>query len=115
MDLPSNEPRQIVCTGEAGSDEWNPAFGTWEFDDFGMESDEPIGDGERLFVNRRLYDALEAENKKLRSVLSWYGEQARLAKLVHSEGDIGRQSLAVDGGRRAKAALNTDGEQSDDS
>lgn len=54
---PSDEPRQIVCTGEDGSDVWNCAFGTWSADDFGIDSDEPVGDGERLFVNRRLYDA----------------------------------------------------------
>ena len=38
-------------------------------------------------------------------VLEWYGEQARLARLVHSEGDAGRHALANDGGNRAIALL----------
>ncbi|TNE66815.1 MAG: hypothetical protein EP336_09360 [Rhodobacteraceae bacterium] len=67
-EIPDDEPRQIVCTGEeAGADVWNPAFGTWEADDFGIESDEPVGHGERLFVNRRLYDAILAENEALKA------------------------------------------------
>ncbi|HEY5793428.1 MAG TPA: hypothetical protein VIU82_00310 [Bosea sp. (in: a-proteobacteria)] len=36
--------------------------------------------------------------------LEWYGEQARLARLIHSEGDAGRHALANDGGRRAREA-----------
>jgi hypothetical protein len=65
--IPDDEPRQIVCTGEAGSDKWEPAFGTWEADDFGMDSDEPVGAGERLFVNRRIYDDL---NEHLHGAIS---------------------------------------------
>lgn len=41
----------------------------------------------------------------LATVLAWYGEQARLARLIHSEGDVGRNALANDGGRKAKDAL----------
>jgi hypothetical protein len=41
----------------------------------------------------------------LREALEWYGEQARLARLVHSEGDTGRHNLADDGGKRARATL----------
>jgi hypothetical protein len=41
----------------------------------------------------------------LRDTLAWYGEQARLARLIHSEGDRGRYALADDGGKRAVAAL----------
>ena len=37
--------------------------------------------------------------------LEWYGEQARLARVIHSEGDKGRHMLASDGGSRASAAL----------
>ena len=53
----NTDPKQIVCTGEEGSDAWNSAFGTWSADDFGMDSDETVGDGERLYVRRDLYDA----------------------------------------------------------
>jgi uncharacterized small protein (DUF1192 family) len=49
--------------------------------------------------------ALRAENERLRTALEWYGEQARLAKLIHAEGDLGRHRLAKDGGDRALAAL----------
>lgn len=45
------------------------------------------------------------EIERLRGALEWYGEQARLARLIHSEGDIGRHALAADGGKRARAVL----------
>jgi len=45
------------------------------------------------------------EVARLREELAWYGEQARLARLIHSEGDAGRNELAADGGKRARAAL----------
>jgi hypothetical protein len=48
------------------------------------------------------------ENAKLREALEWYGEQARLCRLIHSEGDAGRHALANDGGIRARKALETD-------
>jgi hypothetical protein len=37
--------------------------------------------------------------------LEWYREQARLARLIHSEGDAGRHALQADGGKRAAAAI----------
>ena len=42
---------------------------------------------------------------KLMGAVEWYGEQARLARLIHREGDAGRNALAADGGTRARAAL----------
>ena len=45
------------------------------------------------------------EVQALRETLAWYGEQARLARLIHSEGDAGRQALDADGGKRARTAL----------
>ncbi|WP_203155007.1 hypothetical protein [Methylobacterium aquaticum] len=48
---------------------------------------------------------VEADNAMLRDALSWYGEQARLCRLAHSEGDAGRQALDADGGTRARVAL----------
>lgn len=41
----------------------------------------------------------------LRSALEWYGEQARLARLIHSEGDVGRHALQDDGGKLAEKVL----------
>jgi hypothetical protein len=49
--------------------------------------------------------AAEAERDRLREVLGWYGEQARLARLTRREGDEGRHALAADGGKKARAAL----------
>jgi hypothetical protein len=43
--------------------------------------------------------------KGLEEALEWYGEQARLCRLIHSGGDAGRNALAADGGKRAKTAL----------
>jgi len=55
---------------------------------------------------------LEAENARLRThreklerTLTWCGENARLARLITSDGDLGRHNLAHDGGTRARAAL----------
>ena len=49
--------------------------------------------------------AAEAREQKLLEALTWYGEQARLARLIHSEGDAGRHALSNDGGDRARRAL----------
>lgn len=49
--------------------------------------------------------AAACECEALRTELTWYGEQARLARLIHSEGDAGRNALAADGGKRARQAL----------
>lgn len=46
-----------------------------------------------------------AEIARLREALEWYGEQSRLARLIHSEGDAGRHAIAKDGGMRARVAL----------
>lgn len=55
--------------------------------------------------HERLMTERDAEIVRLREALEWYGEQARLARLIHSEGDSGRHALASDGGRRARATL----------
>jgi len=47
----------------------------------------------------------KVDDGALREALAWYGEQARLARLIHSEGDAGRHALANDGGKRAHTAL----------
>ena len=57
---------------------------------------------------------LREEVEKLKVALAWYGEQARLARLVHSEGDRGRHALADDGGKRASAALTQETEEKKD-
>lgn len=49
--------------------------------------------------------AAEARADRLAKELEWYGEQSRLARLIHSEGDAGRNAIASDGGKRARAAL----------
>lgn len=82
--LPHDEPRQIVCTGEAGSGVWNCAFGTWEVDDFGIDSDEPVGEGERLFVNRRLFDAALTRIAELEAAQSVEVKPLIWSKFEHS-------------------------------
>ena len=49
--------------------------------------------------------AMEKRVAELETELAWYGEQARLCRLIHSEGDAGRNALAADGGKRARNAL----------
>lgn len=46
-----------------------------------------------------------APSEAMVAALEWYAEQARLCRLIHSEGDAGRHALADDGGKRARAAL----------
>lgn len=53
------------------------------------------------------HDALIASHQDRGRALEWYGEQARLARLIHSEGDAGRNALADDGGKRARALTHT--------
>jgi uncharacterized protein YdcH (DUF465 family) len=48
---------------------------------------------------------LKQEAAVLRDALEWYAEQSRLCRLIHSEGDKGRNALAADGGALARAAL----------
>lgn len=50
-------------------------------------------------------EAARGRERGLREALEWYGEQARLCRLIHSEGDAGRYALSNDGGKRARAAL----------
>ena len=57
------------------------------------------------YVRADLADAQAQEIERLRAALAWYGEQARLCRLIHSEGDAGRHALDNDGGKRARAAL----------
>lgn len=45
---------------------------------------------------------------ELETALRWYGEQARLCRLIHSEGDAGRHALAADGGAKARTALKSE-------
>ena len=56
---------------------------------------------------------LNAEVKRLREALEWYGEQSRLARLIHSEGDQGRHNIAADGGHKARAALSRSTDKED--
>ncbi len=46
------------------------------------------------------------ESLRLHDPLEWYGENARLAPRIHSEGDPGRQEIANIGGALARTVLN---------
>ncbi|EYB67278.1 hypothetical protein DEIPH_ctg045orf0007 [Deinococcus phoenicis] len=61
--------------------------------------------GQSAYVPRGELDAALERERGLREELAWYGEQARLCRLIHSEGDAGRHALAADGGQRARIAL----------
>jgi hypothetical protein len=50
-------------------------------------------------------DISQARVAELEGVVKWYGEQARLARLIHSEGDEGRHAINMEGGSRSRAAL----------
>jgi hypothetical protein len=50
-------------------------------------------------------DISQARIAQLEGVVKWYGEQARLARLIHSEGDEGRHAINMEGGSRSRAAL----------
>ena len=52
-----------------------------------------------------IIDEQNQEIQRLREALEWYAEQTRLARLIRSEGDKGRNALAADGGKKARAAL----------
>lgn len=93
-------------TGLNGFCDWLWVRGSWN------RSKEGVGEVE--YIRADLVEALKAENQRLRGVLAWYGEQARLARLIHSEGDAGRRNLDADGGSRARAALrNTEASHDD--
>jgi hypothetical protein len=49
--------------------------------------------------------ALQERVRVLEEALIWYGEQARLCRLITREGDVGRHALDADGGKRAREAL----------
>lgn len=53
-------------------------------------------------------EALElaaARIRTLEAALKWYGEQARLAQLIHGEGNAGRHAIQADGGAKARQAI----------
>jgi hypothetical protein len=59
---------------------------------------------------RTLYASMPSTDQEglvaeLIEALEWYGEQARLARLIHREGDAGRHALAEDGGKKAASLL----------
>lgn len=47
----------------------------------------------------------ERNEATLGAALAFYEENARLCRLIHREGDAGRNALAADGGKIARAAL----------
>jgi hypothetical protein len=75
-------------------------------------TDESCKTWERLHGEQKARaDQAEQTLRTVREVLEWYGEQARLARIVHNEGDAGRHALSADGGKRARAALTGAGEK----
>ena len=109
----THTPEQIRELIEAGTAA-NAELGAWmsaALDDRNV-CDEMKEDIQSWFaVKDTLLSALEqvlGESERRGEALAWYGEQARLARLIHSEGDEGRRKLAEDGGERARTALQED-------
>ena len=50
-------------------------------------------------------DMVKEAAPDLLEALKWYEEQARLCRLITSEGDSGRQALDSDGGQKARSAI----------
>jgi hypothetical protein len=61
--------------------------------------------GWRQFQAPPIQHEAAARIEALEAALAWYGEQARLSRLIHSGGDTGRHALANDGGKRAAQLL----------
>lgn len=94
----------------------NPAWtpGPWEMRDSFLFSkrtgqaiaelvyDEDVAQGYEEYSSNA---ALIQSAPEMAEALAWYGEQARLARLVHSGGDEGRNAIASDGGNKARALL----------
>jgi hypothetical protein len=73
---------------------------------FTMDRTQDAADAARDGVEREARnEPTSSDVERMREALEWYGEQARLARLIHSEGDAGRHALAEDGGKRARAIL----------
>lgn len=68
--LPDDEPQEIVCTSDYDGSPWAPGFGVWETNDFELDSDEEIHEDERLFINRKIADAMLAYIGRLESSLA---------------------------------------------
>jgi hypothetical protein len=63
---------------------------------------------EQLVALTKRATAAEAKVARMGEALEWYGERARLARLIHSGGDPARFELSDDGGKRARAALQSE-------
>jgi hypothetical protein len=61
--------------------------------------------GEQLIEAADLIATMQAREAELVGALEWYGEQARLCRLIHREGDEGRNNLSADGGAKAARTL----------
>ena len=51
--------------------------------------------------------ALDAKLKEAMEVVKWYGDRAKEARLIHSGGDAARHELQADGGKYARAFLDS--------
>ena len=83
--LPDGEPLYIAT----GID-----HGGLEVDEIGIATDD--------------LKALVSELETAKRALEFYAENGRLCRLIHSEGDAGRNALAADGGKIAFQALKSD-------
>lgn len=102
---PYDQSRHIYCNSPVtdGDESWLPLIAST--DDAETLIDHEANAAYIAAANPAAILKLLAINAELVDALNWYAEQARLCRLIHSEGDSGRKALDADGGQRARAAL----------
>jgi len=90
----SNDPQQIFEAGMESQKNCDKPYREWQ--------DERIKTLEKQLKDTNALASLLPAAVK---ALEWYAENARLCRLIHSEGDTGRNALAKDGGNLAKSTL----------
>ncbi len=96
---------------------WSAMANSWQYTTIYDATGAPLCrlDLEDWGVNEDNQSQLEMEQARVAAmlvaapdmlaVLDWYREQARLCRLIHSEGDAGRHALAADGGKKAAEVI----------
>jgi hypothetical protein len=91
----TDAPETIWVGSDICHDDFGPEPNIWKDEASSYETD----------IKYTRADVAQARIAELEGVVKWYGEQARLARLIHSEGDEGRHAIHMDGGSRSRAAL----------
>ena len=95
-----------VRLGTDGVFRWQVGYmGTW-IEEITQESAKAAAESDyEARIRSMLVVQSSPDVAALVDALGWYAEQSRLCRLIHSEGDAGRNALQADGGEKARAAL----------